>query len=131
MAPTPKDGIIAIPSNHSVDQTVEKLKGILQAKGVALFALVDHSGEAQKVGLKMPPTKLAIFGSPKAGTPLMLAAPSIAIDLPLKILVSEDAQGKVWVSYNAPAYLQQRHAIPQDLLQNIAIIETLASAVAQ
>jgi uncharacterized protein (DUF302 family) len=77
---------------------VERLKGILQAKGVTLFALVDHSGEAEKVGMKMPPTKLLIFGSPKAGTPLMLAASSIAIDLPLKILIWEDAHGKVWVT---------------------------------
>ena len=131
MAATTDSGIIAIPGHHSVDQTVEKLKGILQAKGVTLFALVDHSGEAEKVGLKMPPTKLAIFGSPKAGTPLMLAAPSLAIDLPLKILIWEDARGKVWVSYNAPAYLQGRHGIPQDLLQNIAVVETLAAKVAE
>jgi uncharacterized protein (DUF302 family) len=121
------NGIIDTPSNHSVDQTVERLKGILQAKGVNLFALVDHSGEAEKVGLKMPPTKLLIFGSPKAGTPVMLAAPSIAIDLPLKILVWEDTQGKVWVSYNGPAYLQARHGVPQELLQNIAVVETLAA----
>jgi uncharacterized protein (DUF302 family) len=121
-------GIVTKASNHSVDQTVEKLKAILQAKGVALFALVDHSGEAEKVGMKMPPTKLLIFGNPKAGTPLMLAAPTSAIDLPLKILVSEDAAGKVWLSYNSAAYLQQRHAIPQDLLQNIAIVELLAAS---
>jgi uncharacterized protein (DUF302 family) len=127
MAPTTDNGIINLPSNHSVDETVKKLQGILQAKGVTLFALVDHSGEAEKVGMKMRPTKLLIFGSPKAGTPLMLAAPSIAIDLPLKILVSEDAVGKVWVSYNSPAYLQQRHGVPQELLQNIAVVETLAT----
>ena len=120
------EGIINAPSNHSVDQTVEKLKGILQAKGVALFALVDHSGEAERVGIKMRPTKLLIFGSPKAGTPLMLAAPSIALDLPLKILVWEDHQQKVWVSYNSSAYLQERHGVPQELLQNIAVVETLA-----
>jgi uncharacterized protein (DUF302 family)/uncharacterized membrane protein YidH (DUF202 family) len=131
MAAITGNGIIAIASNHSVDQTVEKLKGILQAKGVTLFALVDHSGEAEKVRLKMPPTKLVIFGSPKAGTPLMLAAPTIAIDLPLKILISEDGQGKVWVSYNAPAYLQERHHLPQDLLQNIAVVETLAAKAAE
>lgn len=119
-------GIIDQPSNHSVDQTVEKLKAILAAKGVALFALIDHSGEAEKVGLKMPPTKLLIFGNPKAGTPLMLAAPSIAIDLPLKILVWEDSQGKVWVSYNSPGYLQDRHHVPPELMQNIAVVETLA-----
>ena len=120
-------GIIENPSNHSVDQTVEKLKNILQAKGVTLFALVDHSGEAEKVGMKMPPTKLLIFGSPKAGTPLMLATPSIAIDLPLKILVREDGQGKVWVSYNSSDYLKERHGLPQELLQNIAVVETLAT----
>jgi uncharacterized protein (DUF302 family) len=124
-------GIIDTPSNHSVDQTVEKLKGSLQAKGVTLFALVDHSGEAAKVGLKMPSTKLLIFGSPKAGTPLMLAAPSIAIDLPLKVLVWEDAQAKVWVSYNSPVYLQQRHDLPAELLQNIAVVETLAAKAAE
>jgi uncharacterized protein (DUF302 family) len=122
------NGIVSKPSNHSVDATVEKLKGILQAKGVALFALVDHSGEAEKVDLKMRPTKLLIFGSPKAGTPLMVASPSIAIDLPLKILIAEDAAGKVWVSYNAPAYLKDRHNLPENLLQNIAVIEALATA---
>jgi uncharacterized protein (DUF302 family) len=127
MALSKNNGIIDKPSQYSVDETVEKLKGILVAKGVALFALVDHSGEAAKVGLKMPPTKLLIFGSPKAGTPLMQAAPSIAIDLPLKILVWEDAQGKVWVSYNSPAYLQERHNLPPALLQNIAVVETLAA----
>jgi uncharacterized protein (DUF302 family)/uncharacterized membrane protein YidH (DUF202 family) len=130
-APATDNGIISKLSNHSVDETVEKLKAILQAKGVTLFALVDHSGEAAKVGLKMPSTKLLIFGSPKAGTPLMLAAPTIAIDLPLKILVSEDAQGKVWVSYNSPAYLQQRHGVPQELLQNIAVVGTLADKAAE
>ena len=125
------NGIIDTPSNHSVDQTVEKVKAILQAKGVTLFALVDHSGEAEKVGMKMPPTKLLIFGSPKAGTPVMLAAPSIAIDLPLKLLVWQDAQGKVWVSYNNPDYLKERHGLPQDLLQNIAVVETLAAKAAE
>lgn len=126
MATALDNGIISRPSAHSVDGTVEKLEGILQAKGVKLFALVDHSGEAEKAGMKMPPTKLLIFGSPKAGTPLMLAAPSIAIDLPLKILVWEDSQGKVWISYNSPAYLQQRHGLPADLIQNITVVESLA-----
>jgi uncharacterized protein (DUF302 family) len=125
------DGIVDKPSSHSVEETVEKLKGILQSKGVTLFATVDHSGEAAKVGMQMPPTKLLIFGSPKAGTPLMLATPSIAIDLPLKILIWEDAQGKVWVSYNSPSYLQQRHGIPPELMQNIAVIEALASKAAE
>jgi len=131
MALSKGEGIITIASNHSVDGTVDKLKGILQAKGVNLFALVDHSGEAEKVGMKMPPTKLLIFGSPRGGTPVMLAAPSIAIDLPLKILVSEDVDGKVWVSYNTPAYLQQRHGVPQEVLQNIAVVEILAAKAAE
>ena len=124
-------GIISAPCNYSVDQTVEKLKGILSAKGVTLFALIDHSGEAEKAGMKMPPTKLVIFGSPKAGTPLMLAVPSIAIDLPLKILIWEDIQGKVWVSYNSPAYLQGRYSLPPELMQTIAGVETLAAKVAE
>ncbi len=128
MSASADNGIISKPSNHSVDETVDKLKNILQAKGVALFALVDHSGEAAKAGLKMPPTKLLIFGSPKAGTPLMLASPSSAIDLPLKILVAEDANGKVTVSYNSPTYLRDRHNFPQDLLANIAVVEALATA---
>ena len=127
MAQIADNGIISILSSHSVDETLEKLKGILQAKGVTLFALVDHSGEAEKVGMKMRPTKLLIFGSPKAGTPLMLAAPSSAIDLPLKILIWEDAQGKVWISYNSPDYLKERHGLPQELVQNIAVVETLAA----
>jgi uncharacterized protein (DUF302 family) len=126
-----KNGIIDVPSNHSVDETVERVKGILQAKGITLFALVDHSGEAAKVGMTMPPTKLLIFGSPKAGTPLMLAAPSIAIDLPLKILVWEDSQGKVWVSYNSPEYLKERHGLPADLVPNIAVVEVLAAKAAE
>jgi len=125
------NGIVDKPGNHSVDEIVEKLKQILQSKGVTLFATVDHSGEAAKVGMKMPPTKLLIFGSPKAGTPLMLAAPSVAIDFPLKILIWEDAQGKVWVSYNSPSYLQQRHGIPPELMQNIAVNEALASKAAE
>lgn len=124
-------GLVDKQSNHTVEQTVEKLKNILQSKGVTLFALVDHSGEAEKVGMKMPPTKLLIFGNPKGGTPLMLAAPSVAIDLPLKILVWEDVSGKIWVTYNSPEFLRERHGIPQDLMQNIAVIETLAAKAAE
>jgi uncharacterized protein (DUF302 family) len=123
-------GIVSIPSNHSVDRTVEKLEGMLQAKRVKLFALVDHSGEAEKAGMRMHPTKLLIFGNPKAGTPLMIASPGIAIDLPLKILVWEDGDGKVWISYNSPAYLQARHSLPQDLVQNITVVEALAANAA-
>jgi uncharacterized protein (DUF302 family) len=131
MKPQGEDGLIDIPSNHSVDKTVEKLKGILQAKNITLFALVDHSGEAAKAGMKMRPTKLFIFGNPKGGTPVMLAAPSIAIDLPLKILIWEDGQCKVWFTYNSPAYLQKRHGLPAELLPNISVIEAVAKAVAE
>jgi len=125
------NGIVSLPSRHSVDETVAKLKSILQAGNVTLFALIDHSGEAEKVGLKMPPTKLLIFGNPKGGTPLMLASPSIAIDLPLKVLVSEDADGKVWVFYNSIAFLKQRHNLPDDLTRNIAVVETVAAKAAE
>jgi uncharacterized protein (DUF302 family) len=131
MNSSPENGIVTIPSHHSVDKTVEKLQGILQAKGVKLFALVDHSGEAEKAGMQMRPTKLLIFGNPKAGTPLMIASPSVAIDFPLKVLVWEDAGDKVWVSYNSPAYLQARHHLPQELLANIAVVEALAGSAAE
>ena len=116
MEPAVDNGIVDLPSNHSVDETVERLKSILHAKGLMFFAIIDHSGEAEKVGMKMPPTKLLIFGNPKSGTPLMLAAPHSAIDLPLKILVwedgREDAARKVWISYNSPSYLEKRHGLP-------------------
>jgi uncharacterized protein (DUF302 family) len=126
-----ENGIVRIPSRHSVDDTVERLQRFLRSKSVTLFALVDHGGEARRVGLAMRPTKLLIFGDPKAGTPLMLAAPSAAIDLPLKILVSEDADGMAWISYNTPEYLMQRHGLPRELLQNIAGVEALAAKAAE
>lgn len=126
-APDSVNGFLSKPSSHSVDETVERLKNILQAKGVTLFALVDHSGEAEKAGMPMRNTKLLIFGSPKAGTPLMLAAPTSAIDLPLKLLVWQDASDKVWISYNSPDYLRERHGFPQELLANISVVETLAA----
>lgn len=126
-----EEGIVKIQSHHSVDETVDKLKTILQSKGVMLFALINHSGEAEKVGMKMPPTRLLIFGNPKGGTPLMLASPSVAIDLPLKILVAEDREGQVWISYNSAEFLKERHGLPQELLQNIAIVQTLAAAAGE
>jgi uncharacterized protein (DUF302 family) len=131
MSPNPENGMVRIQSQHSVADTVTKLESILQAKNVNLFAVIDHSGEAEKIGLTMPNTKLLIFGNPKGGTPLMLAAPSVALDLPLKILIAEDAAGKVWISYNTPAFLQQRHNLPANLLPNIAVIEALANNAAQ
>ena len=131
MPATPGNGVVRIASEHSVAETVAKLQAILEAKNVKLFAIVDHSGEAEKAGLKMPNTKLLIFGNPKGGTPLMLASPSVALDLPLKILVAEDTGGKVWISYNAPVYLQQRHNLPAELMANIAVIEAVAANAGQ
>jgi uncharacterized protein (DUF302 family) len=125
------NGIVNKPSKHSVDDTLGKLQNILEAKGIAVFALIDHSGEAAKVEMKMRPTKLLIFGNPKGGTPLMLAAPSIAIDLPLKILIWQDDREEVWVSYNTTEYLAERHGLPPHLAQNIAFIETLAANIAE
>lgn len=125
---TEGNGIVEVPSNHSVDETVQRVEDILQSKGISLFAIIDHSGEAEKVGMPMPPTKLIIFGNPKGGTPLMLAEPSIAIDLPLKILVSQDAQGKVWLSFDSPEYLINRHRLPKTFLPTLAVVGTLAEA---
>jgi len=125
------NGLINKPSEHSVDETVTRLQQLVQAKSLTLFALIDHSGEAAKVGLSMRPTRLLIFGSPAAGTPLMLAAPSVAIDLPLKILVWEDDDGHVWVTYTEPTWLKARHRFPDDLLRNIAGIEALATKAAE
>ena len=114
------NGLLRVSSRYSVGETVQRLVFLLAQRGLQVFAVVDHSGEAEKAGLKMRPTKLVIFGSPKAGTPLMLAAPTLAIDLPLKALVSEDEEGKVFVTYNDPEYLRQRHGAPEDLIKNIA-----------
>lgn len=122
--------MIELPSRHSVDETVGRLEELLRARGIKLFGLVDHSGEAASAGLKMPPTKLAIFGSPRAGTPVMLAQPSTAIDLPLKVLVREDAGGNVWVSYNDPEYLRERHGFPEELVQNLAAVAAFARSAA-
>jgi uncharacterized protein (DUF302 family) len=108
-----------------VPETLARLQSILKEKAITVFALVDHSGEAEKAGLKMRPTQLLIFGSPKGGTPLMVAAPRLAIDLPLKALAWQDEPGQVWLSYNSPEYLQQRHGFPAELMKNIAIIGTL------
>jgi uncharacterized protein (DUF302 family) len=118
-------GIVDVPSRYSAPETLARLQSILREKGITVFALIDHSGEAEKAGLKMRPTQLLIFGSPKGGTPLMVAAPRLAIDLPLKALAWQDDQGRVWLSYNSPEYLQERHGFPVDLLKNIAGISTL------
>ena len=114
------DGLVAVSSKFSMDETLDRLKAAFAEKGMQTFAVIDHSGEADKVGLKMQPTKVIIFGNPKGGTPLMVAAPSLAIDLPLKALVAADAAGKISVTYNDPEYLQKRHGVPAELIKNLA-----------
>jgi len=114
-----RTGLVEVASRYSVDETVQRLTRAFTEKGMQIFAVIDHSGEAAKAGLKMPATKVVIFGSPKGGTPLMLAAPSLAIDLPLKALVAE-ANDKVSVTYNDPEYLKDRHGVPADLIKNLA-----------
>lgn len=126
----PANGIVTKSANCTVEQAVNKIKSLLVGRGITLFAVIDHSGEAESIGMKMPDTKLLIFGNPKGGTPLMLASPSLAIDLPLKLLVAEDVNGRCSISYNSPQYLQQRHGLSKDLIQNIAIIESLANEAA-
>jgi uncharacterized protein (DUF302 family) len=125
MAPTPDNGMQHLSSPYSVPETLRRIESLLHEKGLTIFCRVDHSGEAEKVGLKMHPTQLILFGSPKAGTPVMVASPTIAIDLPLKALVWEDAGGKVWVSHNSPEYLEQRHNVPSELVKNISAAGTL------
>ena len=123
----PGNGLLEVASKYGVEETVRRLESVLAERGVRVFALIDHSGEAEKVGMKMRATKLVIFGNPKGGTPVMVAAPTAAIDLPLKALVSEDEGGKVWVSYNSPEYLQQRHGVPEELMKNIAVAGALVA----
>ena len=120
MSMSTENGLIEVPSRYSVDDTVMRLESAFAEKSLQVFALIDHSGEATKVGLTMRPTKVIIFGNPKGGTPLMVAAPSLAIDLPLRALVAEDANGKVSVTYNSPEYLQERHGFPSELMKNLA-----------
>jgi uncharacterized protein (DUF302 family) len=119
------NGVVHLPSPYSVKNTLQRLESVIATKGLTIFARIDHSGEAAKVGLKMPPTELLIFGSPKSGTPLMIASPTLALDLPLKALVWQDVDGAAWLSYNSPEYLQQRHNIPEALIQNIAGIRSI------
>jgi uncharacterized protein (DUF302 family) len=124
------DGLISLRSKHSVVETVIAIVGLLREKNIKLFAVIDHSGEAKQAGLQMPPTRLIIFGNPKGGTPLMLASPSAAIDLPLKLLVAQDGKGAVWISYNSVDYLVKRHALPQDKITVLSAAETIAKQAA-
>jgi uncharacterized protein (DUF302 family) len=130
MPSTADNGIVHLASSRSVDEVLEHLLSILQTKGITVFAVVDHSGEAAKVGFEMRATKLVIFGNPKAGTPLMIAAPDSALDLPLKILIAEDPSGSTRVSYNSVAFLQARYGLAPEVVKNVAAIEQIVAAVA-
>ena len=131
MANSPDNGMVHLSSPYSVPETIKRLDSILQSRGLIVFARIDHSGEAEKVGMKMRPTQVIIFESPKGGTPVMVASPTLAIDLPLKALVWEDTGGKVWVSYNSAEYLKQRHNIPDELVKNISVIGPLLQSVVE
>ena len=121
-------GITSQSSPYGADETLQRLEQVIRSRGLTLFAQFDHSGEAGKVGLAMQPSRVLVFGSPKAGTPLMVASPLIALDLPLKILVWQDDRGQVWVSYNQPAFLSQRYNIPPDLVRVLAAVQGIVEA---
>ena len=125
------NGLVKLPSEHSFTETLGRLESTVVSKGLTIFARIHFSDDAVKAGLKMNPTAIVIFGNPKAGTPLMIAAPTLAIDFPLKILVSQDDNARVWVSYNSVVYLKNRHHIPDELLKNIAGIVPIAESVAK
>ena len=124
-------GLVQLESQQSFAETLTHLESVIQSKGLTIFARIHFSDDAAKAGLTMNPASMIIFGNPKAGTPLMIASPTLAIDFPLKILVSQDSAGRVWVSYNSVEYLRDRHRVPSDLLKNIAGITPIAEAVAK
>jgi uncharacterized protein (DUF302 family) len=130
-AATSASTIVSKASKYSVPETIDRLEKIAKAKGLTIFARIDHSGEAEKAGLKMRPTQLLILGNPKGGTPLMNASPSIAIDLPLKALAWQDADGKVWLGYNSPDFLKQRHNLPDDMVKVVGAIGGLVDAAVE
>ncbi len=127
----PVSGLEQVESKHSVDETVRRVLSLFAEKDIRIFAVIDHSGEAAKVGLALRPTKLLIFGSPKGGTPLMQSAATTAIDLPLKALVWQDDSGKNWIAWNTPEYLQQRHNFAQELAANISGVSALLRKAAE
>ncbi len=128
---TSKSGIVTVASEHAFAETFERLESSVESMGLTMFALIDFSGDAEEAGLKMRPTHLLVFGNPRAGTPLMIATPSVALDLPLKILISEDESGKVWMSYNSPQYLKERHGVPDELLKNISGVAAIVESAAR
>jgi uncharacterized protein (DUF302 family) len=127
--PPPVKGLTTLPAGRGVTETLDRLESVAKERGLTIFARINFSADARRAGLKLRPCELLILGSPKAGTPLMAATPTLAIDLPLKVLAWEDEDGQVWVSYNTPAYLQERHRFPPELLKNIAPLGALVEAV--
>src|SRR5437588_5876651 len=125
-----ESGIVNVRSLHSFSDTMQRVERLVATKGLKIFCIIDHSGEAAAAGLQMPPTKLVIFGNPKAGTPLMLATPSTALDLPLKLLVAQDPGNQTWISYNSPTYLEKRHSISIEFTERVAVVEAIANAAA-
>ena len=129
--PPSVEGIVTRPSPFSVEETLERLQEAIHSRNLSLFAHIDHSGEAKRVGLKMQEAHVLIFGSPKGGTPLMIASPLLALDLPLKVLVWQGEDDKVWVSSTKAAYLKVRYSIPQELIGNIAGVDALIEQTLQ
>lgn len=127
----PGNGIVTLSSSHAVGETLDRLERLATSRGMKIFARVRFDQDAAAAGLVQSPTELTLLGSPKAGTPLMVAAPTVALDLPLKVLAWQDSQGRRWVSYNAPQYLQRRHGVPPELIANIAGLATLVEAAAR
>ena len=125
------EGLEQVESKHSVDETVRRVLSLLAEKGIKLFTIIDHAAEATSAGLNLRPTKVVIFGSPKAGTALMQAAPTTAIDLPLKVLVWQDAENRTWLAWNTADYLRQRHNFPEELVKNIAPVAALLRKAAE
>jgi uncharacterized protein (DUF302 family) len=122
------DGVTKRESRYSVAQTVDRLEAVLKERGITVFARIDHAGEATKVGLSLPPTQVLVFGNPRAGTPLMVAHPTIAIDLPMKALAWQDAAGKVWIGFNSADYMKKRHDLTDEQAKSLAVVGALIDA---
>ncbi|HEY6515508.1 MAG TPA: DUF302 domain-containing protein [Steroidobacteraceae bacterium] len=130
MPATDVSGLVKLQSQHPVSTTIDRLEALLKERAILVFARIDFSGDAERAGLKMPAEQMLIFGNPKAGTPLMVAAPAAGIDLPLKMLAWETPDGKVWAAYNDPQYVVQRHRLPAALAANLAAIVPLIERAA-
>ncbi|BCQ28277.1 DUF302 domain-containing protein (plasmid) [Caballeronia sp. NK8] len=125
------NGVVTIASAHGAVATADRLEALIRARGLILFARIDFSGDAARAGLTMPPSQLLVFGNPQAGTPLMQAVPTAALDLPLKVLSWEDADGRAWLSYNAPDFLRARHGLDAELMKPLGGVAALAEAAAR